>query len=311
MALRRFDEYLGKEKSILGNDQQPLVFISYRRVDSAPAARLLSGDLRAIFGLGSVFIDTNDIRIGADWPARIGERLQAASVLLAVIGPTWLRAPDEVGRRRLDTPDDWVRNEIAYAIDNGLEIIPIFIAGARIPDDKKALPKRIAKLAEHNYIKVNYETWDNDLNLLIMALEKLGFQRTGSASPVRLPRPKVNPNALTEFEIENALRQLPGWQIASTFIPGREPNKRIELMKTYEFARFEDAIDFMAEATKHISIVQHHPRWENTWRTLRDARIINHPGHLVRDKQYPRTTCPDVIIAEAGFPRPSSLSWSV
>ncbi len=40
-------------------------------------------------------------------------------------------------------------------------------------------------------------------------------------------------------------------------------------MRTYEFARFEDAIDFMAEATKHISVVQHHPRWENTWRTLR------------------------------------------
>jgi len=224
MALRRFDEYLGKGICKMGNDHQPLVFISYRRIDSAPAARLLSGDLRAIFGLGSVFIDTNDIRIGTDWPARIGERLQAASVLLAVLGPIWLRVADEAGRRRLDKPDDWVRNEISYAIDNELEIIPFLITGAEFPD-KKDLPKRIAKLADHMYIKVNYETWDNDLNLLIMELEKLGFQRTGSAAPVRLPRPKVNPNVLTESEIENALRRLPEWQIASTFIAGKEPNK--------------------------------------------------------------------------------------
>ena len=132
-------------------------------IDSAPASRLLSADLRAIFGLGSVFIDTNDIRIGADWPARIDERLQAASIVLVVIGPTWLRVADGFGRRRLDKLDDWVRNEIAYAIDNKLVIIPFLIAGASSPD-KKALPKRIIKLANHQAIKVDYESWDNDLN---------------------------------------------------------------------------------------------------------------------------------------------------
>src|SRR6266487_316689 len=253
----------------MGNDRQPLVFISYRRIDSAPAARLLSGDLRAIFGLGSVFIDTNDIRIGTQWPARIDERLQTASVLLAVIGPTWLRVADEAGRRRLDKPDDWVRTEIAYAIDNKLVIIPFLVAGASFPD-KKALPKRIARLADQQAIKVDYESWDNDLNPLIRVLEEIGFQRAGSAAPVRLPSPpKVNPNSLTESEIENALKRFPEWRLTSTFIPGKEPNKQTELMRTYEFARFEDAIDFMAEAAKHISVVQHHPRWENTWRTVR------------------------------------------
>ncbi len=259
---------LGKGINTMGNDRRPLVFISYRRIDSAPAARLLSGDLRAIFGLGSVFIDTNDIRIGTNWPARIDERLQAASVLLVVIGPTWLRVADEAGRRRLDKPDDWVCNEIAYAIDSKLAIIPFLLAGTSLPD-RKALPKRIVKLADQQAIKVNYESWDDDLNRLIRALEEIGFQRTGPAAPVRLPRPTVNLKPLVESEIEDALQRLPGWQLTSTPIPGKEPNKRTELMRTYEFARFEDAIDFMAEATKHISVVQHHPRWENTWRTLR------------------------------------------
>ena len=253
----------------MDNTKPPLIFISYRRIDSAPAARLLSGDLRAIFGLGSVFIDTNDIRIGSDWPARIDERLQAATVLLVVIGPAWLRAADEFGRRRLDKPDDWVRNEIAYAIDNKLVIIPFLISGASYPD-KKALPKRIVKLADQQAIKVDYESWDNDLNPVIRVLEELGFEQVESAAPVRLPQPKkINLIPLTESQIENALRRLPGWQITTSFVPGKEPKKRTELMKTYEFARFEDAIDFMAEATKHISVVQHHPRWENQWETLK------------------------------------------
>jgi hygromycin-B 7''-O-kinase len=42
---------------------------------------------------------------------------------------------------------------------------------------------------------------------------------------------------------------------------------------------------------------------------LGDARIINHPGQLVRERQCPRTTCPGVVIAEAGFRQPASLSW--
>ena len=267
----------------MDNNKRPLVFISYRRIDSAPASRLLSADLRAIFGLGSVFIDTNDIRIGTDWPAQIDERLQAASIVLVVIGPTWLRVADGAGRRRLDKTEDWVRNEIAYAIDNKLVIIPFLIGGASFPD-KKDLPKRLIKLADRQSIKVDYKSWDNDLNPLITVLDELGFQRTGSAAPVRLPRPKVNLDPLTEFEIENALRRLPGWQITTSFIPGKEPNKRTELMRTYEFARFEDAIDFMAEATKHISVVQHHPRWENTWRTLRVWLSTWDIGH--RPSQY-------------------------
>ena len=39
-------------------------------------------------------------------------------------------------------------------------------------------------------------------------------------------------------------------------------------MRTYEFATFEDAIHFMATATRHISIIDHHPDWENIWRTI-------------------------------------------
>ncbi len=54
-------------------------------------------------------------------------------------------------------------------------------------------------------------------------------------------------------------------------------------------------------------IVAHLTGWRR--RTGRDARIITHPGQLVRERQCPRTTCPGAVIAEAGFRQPASLSW--
>jgi Cu+-exporting ATPase len=44
---------------------------------------------------------------------------------------------------------------------------------------------------------------------------------------------------------------------------------------------------------------------------LRDSRIINYPGELVKDTRCPRTTYPGLALAQAGFPRPSSPPWSV
>ncbi len=51
-------------------------------------------------------------------------------------------------------------------------------------------------------------------------------------------------------------------------IPGKEPLKATELSRVYEFSSFEEAMAFMSEATTHISQVDHHPRWENIWRSV-------------------------------------------
>ena len=36
----------------------------------------------------------------------------------------------------------------------------------------------------------------------------------------------------------------------------------------FEFASFEDAIAFLGRAAPRISEMEHHPRWENIWRTV-------------------------------------------
>ena len=84
----------------------PLAFISYRRADSSAAARWLAQTLARTFGVRSVFIDTEAIRMADDWAGRITEALAAATLLIPVIGHSWLRITDAAGRRRLDRPGD-------------------------------------------------------------------------------------------------------------------------------------------------------------------------------------------------------------
>ena len=77
-------------------------------------------------------------------------------------------------------------------------------------------------------------------------------------------------------------------------------------MRTYEFARFEDAIDFMAEAAKHISVVQHHPRWENTWRTVRVWLTTWDIGHKPSQYDLDLAEYLDNLFSKYSTPRSKS-----
>jgi pterin-4a-carbinolamine dehydratase len=73
---------------------------------------------------------------------------------------------------------------------------------------------------------------------------------------------------LTDLELESALQALTEWTISVSDIPGREPSKSTELYRQFEFASFEDALAFMGGAVQRLSKLEHHPRWENIWRTV-------------------------------------------
>ena len=75
-------------------------------------------------------------------------------------------------------------------------------------------------------------------------------------------------NALTSDELLHAIETMDGWVQSVSEVPGKEGRQRRELKKVYCFASFEDAMDFMAAAARHISSVDHHPRWENRFRTV-------------------------------------------
>ncbi len=211
-------------------------------------------------------MDTESIRTADDWPQQIDRALRSATVVIAVIGPSWLRISDEYGRRRIDKEDDWVRNEIRYGLENSITVLPILLAKTSLPE-RSALPECLGKLTERQAFELRDDRWEHDLNLLLSRLEELGFRKK-TDRPLRYPKPRITLKELSRDEIMEVLKRLPDWELINSGIPGKEPLTQTEFKRAYEFASFEDAMNFMHVASKHISEVQHHPRWENTWRTV-------------------------------------------
>lgn len=92
-------------------------FINYRREDSGPEAKLIADALSRSLTPQAVFIDTEAIDLGEEWPDRIRAALADSKYVIVVVGPKWLLAGmDQWGRRRIDIESDWVRIEIGHAL---------------------------------------------------------------------------------------------------------------------------------------------------------------------------------------------------
>jgi serine/threonine-protein kinase len=91
-------------------------------------------------------------------------------VLLAVIGPGWIDALDERGRRRLEDPDDFVVLEIQTALERGVRVIPVLVDGARMPR-RDELPDQLATFARRNAIRLDHDTFRSDLSNLLTQLK--------------------------------------------------------------------------------------------------------------------------------------------
>jgi len=103
------------------------------------------------------------------------EEVAKCGVLLAVIGPNWLDARGEEGTRRLDDPNDFVRIEIAAALQRDIPVIPILLDGARVPKADQ-LPKDLEELALRNALNVRHDSFHSDMDKLIRGLK--GNQRS-------------------------------------------------------------------------------------------------------------------------------------
>jgi hypothetical protein len=157
------------------------VFISYRRDDSADAARRIFDGLAARLGADRVFIDAVTLEPGQDFAAVIQEKVGFCDALVAVIGPRWLTCTGPDGRRRLDEPDDWVRLEIASALSQDVKVVPALVDGADLPDARQ-LPAALAGLTNHQAIELRRAQFARDLERLERALAP----STAASNPVAL-----------------------------------------------------------------------------------------------------------------------------
>lgn len=73
------------------------IFLSYRREDAAPYARLLKSELRERLPDAQVFMDLDSIEAGLDFAEVIRAAVDSCTVLVALIGRQWVTLVDEGG----------------------------------------------------------------------------------------------------------------------------------------------------------------------------------------------------------------------
>ncbi len=148
------------------------IFISYRREDSAGYTGRLYDHLSRHFGRERVFMDIDAISPGQDFTAVINRNVTACDALIAVIGKSWLTCKDAQGRRRVDDPQDFVRIEVAAALDRRISVIPVLVGGAGMPREQD-LPDAIALLARRQAIEISDTRFQQDCQRLIAVLDNL------------------------------------------------------------------------------------------------------------------------------------------
>src|SRR5215469_5558051 len=160
------------------------VFISYRREDSAGYAGRILDRLGRELERDHLFIDVDDIPLGRNFVKLLGEEVAKCDVLLAVIGHDWLDARDENGTRRLNDPNDFVRIEVATALQRDIPVIPILLEGTRVPKADE-LPVDLKELPLRNGLGVHHASFHADMTKLIQELKEYGTQAERRAEEER------------------------------------------------------------------------------------------------------------------------------
>src|SRR6185295_15707488 len=152
------------------------IFINYRREESDHVAGRLHDSLAPTFGRHKIFMDVDNIPVGRDFEEYLKSQVAACDAMLAVIGPNWLAAKDETGKRRLDNPDDFIVIEIGTALTRDIPVVPVLVDGARMPRASE-LPVSLKLLARRQAIQVRHTNFSSDAEALVKRLrEALGYE---------------------------------------------------------------------------------------------------------------------------------------
>jgi outer membrane protein OmpA-like peptidoglycan-associated protein len=160
------------------------IFVSYRRDDTLGVAGRLCDHLQKHFPRERIFFDLDAMQPGRDFVAQIETELSHCAVLLALIGTRWLDARDGAAQRRLDSGNDFVRLEIAAALERGIPVIPILVDGAPMPAAGD-LPADLKALARRHALELRNSRFVADTDAIVHAVRQLVGRRP--KAPVRVP----------------------------------------------------------------------------------------------------------------------------
>ena len=123
------------------------IFISYRRQGGEALAYLIFEKL-SYLGY-KIFYDIESLSSGK-FNTKLYEVIDICKDVVVILPPG--------GLDRCNDPEDWLRQEIAYAISQNKNLIPVFMNGFEWPDD---MPKDIIELKNYNGLNVTFDFFDS------------------------------------------------------------------------------------------------------------------------------------------------------
>jgi hypothetical protein len=169
------------------------IFISYRRSDSLTFTGRIYDRLVDAFGADNVFKDVDRLLVGVDFRSVINREIGSSDVLLAIVGPNWLDAVDEDGKRRLEDPNDFVRLELEFGLRRRtMLLVPVLIGGARMPTEDQLPPSMRDFAFRHAAIVREDPDFRGDISRLIEQITRFAKQNTATtAIPTSLMKPEL------------------------------------------------------------------------------------------------------------------------
>lgn len=209
------------------------IFISYRRDDAAGYAGRLEEALEKRLGHRSVFRDMLDIPPGEDFVGAIRTRLASAQSVLVLIGPRWAGG-ETPGQRRIDDADDFVRLEVALALESGARVVPVLLPGAKMPVEAD-LPVPLKPLARRHAMSLSDAHWDADIGRLA---DTIGLPRRRSVWPWALGGAAVAASAVAALcwlkpwvPADPSARLIGSWQADVAYGWGAKHKERFEFKR--------------------------------------------------------------------------------
>lgn len=254
------------------------VFVSYRRADSSDITGRIFDHLKAEFGEEQLFKDVEAIPLGHDFRIVISQAVGQCKVLIAIIGNDWLNAADATGKRRIDDPNDYVRFEIATALERGIPVIPVLVEGASIPAETE-LPPALHQLAFRNAVPVRVDPdFHHDINRLLTELNRQVGGLSGVTAHIRriLSGKKRTWAAVTIVAIITfVLAAIVNWPIEA--VTENEFDVMDEyVIKVSSFPSKESAQEFLHKFLKEYGEIKHSTfARKNTWEE--DTLVVRDP----------------------------------
>lgn len=129
------------------------VFISYSRHDSASEAEHLYRSLVRKLGKGTVFKDVDVVEIGEEWTEIVENAIKKSTILLWLIGPSYLHTSS-------------IELELRTADQKGTVILPLLLGEANADDAFTDFPDDLAHLSHINAARIRLDHRESDLERL-------------------------------------------------------------------------------------------------------------------------------------------------